>query len=303
MKNLSTTIRTKSFALLTIAILMLSISVMMMPLKAQTVLPSNVTPTNMQNGGSIALPSGVTPSQTISVNAFLSASPNPIGLNQQLLVNMWIEPPMFVGRYFTGYTVSITKPDGSSVTVGPMNSYPGDTTAWFNYPVDQVGTWKLHFNFPGGYFPAGNYSVASGTFMGNQVDSFTQSAYYQPTTSPVTTIVVQSAQVASWQPSALPTNYWTRPISPNNREWWTISGWYPNTGVVGGISSNGQTSWPANTNPYMSNYNFVPYVQAPDTAHVVWDRQGALSGLIGSDQGEVRGFWADASAREADRST
>jgi len=287
MKNLSTTIRTKSFALLTIAILMLSISVMMMPLKAQTVLPSNVTPTNMQNGGSIALPSGVTPSQTISVNAFLSASPNPIGLNQQLLVNMWIEPPMFVGRYFTGYTVSITKPDGSSVTVGPMNSYPGDTTAWFNYPVDQVGTWKLHFNFPGGYFPAGNYSVASGTFMGNQVDSFTQSAYYQPTTSPVTTIVVQSAQVASWQPSALPTNYWTRPISPNNREWWTISGWYPNTGVVGGISSNGQTSWPANTNPYMSNYNFVPYVQAPDTAHVVWDRQGALSGLIGSDQGDV----------------
>ena len=255
--------------------------------KAQTVLPTNVTPTNVQSGGSIALPSGVTPSVTVTPTAYLSASPSPIGTGQILLVNMWMEPPLFVGRYFTGYTVTITKPNGDAVTVGPMNSYPGDTTAYFNYMPDQVGQWKLVFNFPGGYYPTGNYSVASGTFMGSQVDSFTQSVYYQPATSQVTTITVQNSQVASTQPSTLPGPgvYWSRPIQPDNREWWTISGWYPSTGVVGNVYSGGENPWPANTNPYMSNYNYVPYVTAPTSSHIIWDRQGALSGIIGSDQG------------------
>jgi hypothetical protein len=277
----------KTSAAIAMFLMMASAVAVMMPVQAQTVIPSNVTPTNVQSGASMPLPAGVTPSYTVTVDAYLSASPGLIGVGQPLLVNMWIEPPIFVGRYFTGYTVAITKPDGTAVTEGPLNSYPGDTTSYFTYTVDQVGTWKLQFNFPGGYFPAGNYSVASGTFMGQSVDSFTQSVYYQPATSPVTTIIVQNALVASWPPSPLPKDYWTRPISPANREWWAISGWYPATGVVGGGSSCGFTAWPANTNIYMSNYNFIPYVQGPSSAHVVWDVQNAMSGLIGSDQGDA----------------
>jgi hypothetical protein len=38
---------------------------------------------------------------------------------------------------------------------------------------------------------------------------------------------------------------------------------------------------PAETNHYSSNYKLTPYVQAPNTAHIVWNRQGALSGLMG----------------------
>ena len=34
-------------------------------------------------------------------------------------------------------------------------------------------------------------------------------------------------QVFSCPPSPLPTDYWTRPISPNNREWYAIGGVYP----------------------------------------------------------------------------
>ncbi len=177
--------KNKILAIFIMTLLIASAIATIMPVKAQTY-------TNMRGGASQALPNGVTPDTTVAINAYLSCSPNPIGLNQPLLVNMWIEPPLFVGRWFTGYTVTITKPDGTTVTQGPMNSYPGDTTAWFNYPVDQVGTWKLQFNFPGGYFPAGNYSVASGTFMGAQVVNVPQSVYYQPTTSPVTTLTVQN---------------------------------------------------------------------------------------------------------------
>jgi hypothetical protein len=278
----------KAIATITLILLMASVTTTItMPVQAQTVLPSNVTPTNVQSGASIPLPAGVIPGYTVTPNVFLSASPSPIGVGQTLLVNMWMQPPVFAGRYFTGYTVTITLPGGTNVTEGPYNSYPGDTTAYFSYTVEQVGIYKLQFNFPGGYFPTGNYSVASGTFIGQSVDSFTQSVYYQPATSPVTDIVVQSAQVASWPTSPLPTEYWTQPVSPNNRDWWTIAGWYPNTGVVGGVSSNGENPWPANTNPYMSNYNYIPYVQAPTSAHVLWDVQAAMSGLIGSDQGDL----------------
>jgi hypothetical protein len=265
----------KNKALTTIiAILLIASAVAVsMPVKAQY--------TNMRSGASQALPSGVTPDTTVAINAYLSCSPNPIGLNQQLLVNMWTEPPLFVGRWFTGYTVTITKPDGTTVTKGPMDSYPGDTTAWFNYQVDQVGTWKLQFNFPGGYYPSGNYSVASGTFMGATVTSIPQSVYYQPATSPVTTLTVQNDMVASWPQAALPTDYWTRPVSPDNREWASIIGWSPGTGIVGGGSD-----WPANTNPYLPGYSFIPYVQAPNTAHVEWRRQGEISGIIGGSMGD-----------------
>ena len=39
--------------------------------------------------------------------------------------------------------------------------------------------------------------------------------------------------------------------------------------------------WPADTNPYASNYKFVPWVEAPNTAHVAWTREATIAGLIG----------------------
>ncbi len=46
------------------------------------------------------------------------------------------------------------------------------------------------------------------------------------------------------------------------------------------------SNWPADTNRYSSNYAFVPYVQAPQSAHIVWKRQGALGGLVGGPSGQ-----------------
>jgi hypothetical protein len=93
----------------------------------------------------------------------MSFRPNPIGIGQPLLVNIWLQPPIHVSRYFTGYTVKFTKPDGTTVSIGPMVSFEGDTTAYFEYTVDQIGTWKVQFDFPGGFFPAGNYTVPAGS--------------------------------------------------------------------------------------------------------------------------------------------
>jgi hypothetical protein len=279
--NLKTILSLKIATAISLILMMAIASLMASPVQAQTTLASGVIPTNVQSGGSIALPSGVTPDLQVDSTVYLSFSPNPIGIGQPLLVNIWMQPPVHVSRQLKGFIVTFTKPDGTKDVISPIDSYKGDTTAWFNYPVDQVGKWSVKLDFPGAYFPAGNYTVDAGTFVGAQNVSFTQSVYYKPASTAEQPLVVQQDMVSSWPQSPLPTNYWTRPISPENREWWPIAGNYPATGIVGGA-----TEWPANTNPYMSNYNFIPYVQAPSTAHVVWKRQGAISGLIGGYEGQ-----------------
>jgi hypothetical protein len=256
-------------------LLMASIMLMVTPAQAQT------TYTNLQDGGSVPLPSGVTPDLQVDTTVYLSFSPNPIGSGQPLLVNLWMQPPVHVSRQLKGFIVTFTKPDGTKDVISPIDSYKGDATAWFTYVVDQVGEWKVKLDFPGAYYPAGNYTVSEGTFMGAQTVSFPQSCYYKPSSTAEQMLTVQQEMVSSWPPAPLPTDYWTRPISPENREWWPIAGNYPSTGVEGGGEY-----WPADTNPFMSNYDFIPYVQAPNTAHIVWDRQGDISGLIGGVEGQ-----------------
>jgi hypothetical protein len=163
-----------------IAIILLMVSTLIeMPVKAQEY-------TNLQEGGSQPLPSGVTPDFTVKTHAFLSFRPNPVGVNQLILVNIWIEPPIHVSRYLKGLKVTITDPDGNQKVI-TMDSYRGDTTAWFEYIVDKVGTWKIKFEFPGAYYPAGNYTVPPGVAVYlPRVIEFKQSCYYEPSSTPRT---------------------------------------------------------------------------------------------------------------------
>jgi outer membrane protein assembly factor BamB len=208
----------------------------------------------------------------IDTTAYLSISPGVVGVNQQILVNIWITPATHVQRHLSGYTVTFTRPDGTQDTIGPMDSYDGDATAWFNYAPNQNGTWKVKFTFPGEHLPAVNVSASmfgpAGTLS---------PAYYKPSETPEQTLIVQNDQVASWPASPLPTDYWTRPVSPENREWDIILGNYPYSGQM--------VNPPDKTNSYASNYGFTPYVQGPVTSHIVWKRQGALSGIMGGDFG------------------
>jgi len=233
---------------------------------------------NVQEGGSIPLPAGVTPDFEVDTNVFLSFRPDPVGVGQEILVNLWMEPPIHVSRYMTGYEIIVTAPDGSE-TVFTMDSYRGDSTAWFPWIVDQVGTWKLRFDFPGGYFPAGNYTVPEGiaVYLPRNIE-FTESCYYKPATTGDQELTVQEDIVYSWPEAELPTDYWTRPIPFENREWWQIAGNFPWYGPGGG------QGWPDDTNIYYNDrYDFIPYTTAPNTAHIVWKRQGAISGIVGGE--------------------
>ncbi len=240
-----------------------------------------------QQPASGPLPNGVTVDATISTITHLSFRPRPVGLGQPFLVNIWMQPPIHAQRMFTqAFTVTITKPDGTKDVIGPLDSYLGDGTAWFEYTADQVGNWTIKSDFLGMYYPAGQYY--NGYIVTNTSGTkFTSSVYYEPSSDGPYALVVSAEQAASWPTSSLPTDYWTRPVAPHNREWWSILGNWPATGVVGGGSN-----WPANTNKYnvynggtMNNY-YAAYVLAPNTAHIVWKRQFAIGGLIGGSMGQ-----------------
>jgi outer membrane protein assembly factor BamB len=243
--------------------------------------------TNRQEGGSTPgpLPAGVTADYSVETRAFLSFRPTVVGVGQTFLVNMWLNPATHASRYFKDYKVTITKADGTKEVI-TMPSYRADTTAWFEYIADQIGTWKLKFEFPGGYFPAGNYTPAPGAVMGTQTQNFQQSCYYKPSSTEEQTLIVQEQVVYPWPESPLPTDYWTRPASLENREWWPILGNYPGTGY----SSAGGAMWDKlypGTNPqWSSSYAFHPWVIGPNTAHVAWKRQGSIAGLVGGPAGQ-----------------
>jgi outer membrane protein assembly factor BamB len=229
------------------------------------------------------MPSGLTANVTAKSTAYLSFRPNPVGLNQPFIVNIWVTPAPGAQRKFLDLTVTITKPDGTQEII-KEDSYPDDGTAWFEYVADQVGTWKLKFDFPGTYMPAGRYSAGNMVTSGGT--NYADSVYMQPSSTVEQTLIVQEAMVASWPSAALPTDYWTRPVPYENREWWPILGNYPWRGQTGGPMWD--ELYPDTNSYWMLKGRldtFIPWVQGPNSAHVAWKRQTALGGIIGGDYG------------------
>jgi len=243
--------------------------------------PSNAATLQPSSG---AIPSGQTASVTVTPLPFINVGPNPVGVGQTLLVTVFMTPPLNTERYFEDYLVKIQKPDGTIVTMGPFDAYIADTSGWFNYVPDAVGTWKFQFVMQGMYFPAGRYlqyqDITGRTrsyIVTNTSGTLRDSAYYNPVSTDWKEITVQQDYVASWPASPLPTDYWTRPVIPTHREWAQILGDYPFVGPGGGAG------FPADTNLYGGYFEFQPYAQAPNTAHIVWNRAGDLRGIEGAD--------------------
>ncbi len=248
----------------------------------------------------VSMPSGATASITPTTIAHVSFRPRTVGIGQPILINMWIEATTLAANYqfFQAYKVTITKPDGSQEVI-VKDSYVADTTAWVEYSPDQVGQWTIKLDFLGQYFPNGTYyngvnypnvaAIPSYAPSGFGAAQNLPSTYYQPSSDGPYGLTVQDQPVLSWPGSPLPTDYWTRPATTMNREWWPILGNYPGTGVVGGGST-----WPADTNNYaLLRYGYEPYVQGPKSAHIVWKQPYNIGGLIGGSMG-TNTIWASA---------
>jgi len=235
------------------------------------------------------------PPLDISTYAFIVASPNPVGVGQNAYVNFWIDkvPPTAIGLWgmrWHNFEVIVTKPDGSTEDLGTFNS---DSTggAWTQYTPDTVGTYKFDFSFPGQVAIEENPYPYDRSKVGGV--AYVNDTYGASSAS--TTLNVQEQQVTTaYPPTALPTEYWTRPINSMNRNWYSIGGNWLGLGAA----IFGSTG--ANTNsPGRFGGNFNPYTEAPNSAHVLWTKPIAFGGQIGGSFGDSEtGIYATGTAYE-----
>ena len=191
----------------------------------------------------------------IKTYAFIAVSPNRVSLGESTVVNIWLQPiPPSQFYVFHGLSVTVTKPGGTTETLGPFTTYTIGS-AYFNYVPSAVGDYSFKLTYPGEAF-------ANGTVIYLPSESL-QSA----------TLVVQQEPIPGRPENPIPSEYWTRPINARNREWSSISGnWLIrsyNTTYAMGNSDAGK--------------GFNPYSQAPRTPHIMYTKELALGGLIGGD--------------------
>jgi hypothetical protein len=187
---------------------------------------------------------------TMKSYPFIGAMPNPIGVGQETLIHTgisaqtaWPQPG------WAGITVTVTKPDGTTQTLGPFTTdTTGGTGTTFTPTIE--GTYYLQTNFPQQkclYAAAG--IPANTTMLAGQSEKLA---------------LVVTAEPRTFYPDVpLPTEYWTRPVNSQFRGWGAIAG-----------------NWV--TTP---NNRYAPYNDAPEAPHVLWVQPLAEGGVVGGDLG------------------
>ena len=198
-----------------------------------------------------------TAQNTSKTYAFIGTTPNPVGVGQEVLLHVGITQQLLVTQDgWTGLTVTVTRPDGTTETLGPFRTDSTGGTGTIYIP-STAGTYKLQTHFPAQTF--------------NNIN-------YQASDSEVVELVVGDVPIALYPGVPLPTEYWTRPIDAQAREWSVIGG---NWLGIGQFADNLAGSVAPN-NDY-----------APESAHVLWTKPIEYGGLAG-DLGQYSIFGGDA---------
>jgi len=142
---------------------------------------------------------------TLETWTYFVGRPNPIGVGQTELLEMWLDamPPYinFIPIVPWTFTIDVTKPSGSTENLGNFTS-DAVGGAWTTYTPTTAGTYTFKCSFFGAEVSGNTYSPSSSTF----------------------TLTVQEEPIAEWPGAPLSTEYWTRPIEAENREWDQIAG-------------------------------------------------------------------------------
>ena len=188
---------------------------------------------------------------TMKTYPYIGATPNPIGVGQETLLHTGITQQLSLQpEGWEGLTITVTKPDGTTQTLGPFRTDATGGTGTVFVP-DKAGNYTLQTNYPeqvcvdgvGGFF---GQTIPPGTVM-------------EAGKSDIITLVVQDEAITYYSGFPLPTEYWTRPFDAQQREWAQIAG-----------------SWleiPVNM--------YVPFNDAPETAHILWKTQLTSGGTVG----------------------
>jgi len=209
----------------------------------------------------IALPTA-TAQNSLETYAYLNAVPNPVGVNQEVLLHFGITRTLVLAPHgYEGLTVTVRKPDGTNDTIGPLRTDSTGGSGWIYVPTQQ-GTYYLQTNFPAQWY---NFTGVDG---GGQSVSFEN--YYEASSSEELELVVQGDPVPDYPGIPLPNEYWTRPIDSQAREWATIAG-----------------SW---LDGSRRRPRYAPYNEGPETAHILWAKPLTIGGLVGGALDDMLGL-------------
>ena len=207
----------------------------------------------------VALPvQAHTPPWIFTTQAYIAASPNPVGVGQQALLYVWLQytiqgVSIANDIRFRDYQLTITRPDGVNETVTWPIVIDTTSSAYTPYTPTQEGTYTLTFNFPGQTFD-----------YGGAYDNDT----YTPSSATMT-LTVQQDPIQKLPETPLPTEYWSRPINAQNHEWDTIS-----SNWLGGSATN--DLWQKNG-------------AGPRSAHIMWAKSLEFGGMTGGGVNQIGG--------------
>lgn len=209
-----------------------------------------------------AVPTGNAVVVQLDTYLWVMVAPNPAGVGQTVAVTFQLDKTsdtavgLAGGDHFKGFTIKITKPDGTIETKGPIEAW-ATSGAFIMYQPTQIGTYTFQASFGGQW-----------------VNQTTYQRYFKPTTSADVQLTVQQNPAESLPDIPLPTGYWTRPISAENKGWWQISdNWL-------------MKCYDYPYRQFCMSPAFAPYTTAPDTAHVLWKKPIIIGGLGGGPFGD-----------------
>ncbi len=187
---------------------------------------------------------------------YIGAVPNPVGIGQEVLLHVGITQQLsFSTEGWTGLTITVTDPDNKTNTLGPFTTDSTGGTGTVFIP-DKIGTYYLQTNFPEQKTPSeirafAGISIPAGTTM-------------KASDSEKLPLVVQDTPIQYYPNLPLPSEYWSRPIDAQIREWYTIAG-----------------NWLTTPPNFYAPYND----DAPESSHVLWTQPFTSGGMVGGTLG------------------
>jgi len=183
--------------------------------------------------------------------------PNPIGVGQEVLI--WVGITDYVQNPTDGWkglSVTIERPDGKIDTISNIVTDATGATGKIYVP-DIVGNYTVQTHFPAQWFNWTAAPMFDPEVYGN--------IWYEASDSEKLTLVVQQELVPSYPTTALPTEYWSRPVNAQHYTWNTIS-----------------ANWISRPdNSYAPNND-----DAPESGHILWAKPLTTGGNAGGFTGE-----------------
>jgi outer membrane protein assembly factor BamB len=208
----------------------------------------------------IAIPQTSAQQTSKKTYAFLGVTPDTVGVGQSVLLHLGIsDTTMWPQSGWTGLTVKVNRPDGSTETLGPFST---DTTGGTGAVYTPTMTGNYTFQT---IFPEQKNTVAVGVFPVGTT--------FQASESELVTLLVTETPIEYYPDTPLPTEYWSRPINAQYREWSPIAGnWLAPSSLFG--TDTGQ--W------------YKPYNDAPESPHILWSMPigDTMGGLAGGETGD-----------------